>query len=37
MLILRIWYFDYVCDGEREKDSGTKEHKKCMRDRENAG
>jgi hypothetical protein len=23
MLILHIWYFDYIGVGEREKDSGT--------------
>ena len=36
-LILGIWYFDYIGDGEREEDSGIKEHKECIRDREKAG
>jgi len=31
-----MWYFDYIGDGGREKDSGTQEDKECTTDREKA-
>lgn len=37
MLILCMWYFDYIGDGGREKDSGTQEDRECTTDREKAG
>jgi len=32
-----MWYFDYIGDGGREKDSGTQEDRECTTDREKAG
>jgi hypothetical protein len=37
MVILHMWHFNYIGDGERDKDNGKEEDKACTTDTEKAG